>query len=220
MELINVTGYLAEEKLEIAKKFLVPKQLGEHGLAKDALKIDRTAMQAIIDEYTHESGVRGLEKQIAKIARVTAKKIALGEEYPAVIKKEHLKEYLGLPTNFHDLIKGNEAPGVVTGLAWTQMGGEILFVESSVSGGKGVMSMTGNLGDVMKESATIAYQYIKAHPEDGQNGFEDLRREGFARPRARRRHPEGRPFGGYHDGELDGVRAARPGPAPRHRDDG
>ncbi len=165
MELINVSGYLAEEKAEIAKKFLLPKQLKEHGIDSKTLKISPAGIKAIIDEYTHESGVRGLEKQIAKIARVTAKKIALGQEYPAVIKPEHLKEYLGLPTNFHDLQKGNEAPGVVTGLAWTQMGGEILFVESSVSAGKGVMTMTGNLGDVMKESATIAYQYIKAHPE-------------------------------------------------------
>ncbi len=165
MELINVTGYLAEEKMEIAKRYLVPKQLEEHGIGKKDLRIDKAALAAIIDEYTHESGVRGLEKQIAKIARVTAKKIALGETWPNVIRKEHLKEYLGLPTNFHDLQKGNEAPGVVTGLAWTQMGGEILFVESSVSAGKGVMTMTGNLGDVMKESATIAYQYIKAHPE-------------------------------------------------------
>ena len=164
MELINVTGYLAEEKMEIAKRYLVPKQLEEHGIGRKELRIDKTAMATIIDEYTHESGVRGLEKQIAKISRVTAKKIALGQDYPTVIKKNHLKEYLGLPTNNHDLQKGNEAPGVVTGLAWTQLGGEILFVESSVSGGKGVMTMTGNLGDVMKESATIAYQYIKAHP--------------------------------------------------------
>ena len=164
MELINVSGYLAEEKMEIARHYLVPKQLEEHGIDRRGLRIDKSALAGIIDSYTHESGVRGLEKQIAKIARVTAKKIALGEEYPKVIKKEHLKEYLGLPTNFHDIQKGNEAPGVVTGLAWTQMGGEILFVESSVSDGKGVMSMTGNLGDVMKESATIAYQYIKAHP--------------------------------------------------------
>ncbi|MBQ6556126.1 MAG: endopeptidase La [Bacteroidales bacterium] len=165
MELINVSGYLAEEKAEIAKQFLLPKQLKEHGIDSKALKISAAGINAIIDQYTHESGVRGLEKQIAKIARVTAKKIALGQEYPSTIKPEHLKEYLGLPTNFHDLQKGNEAPGVVTGLAWTQMGGEILFVESSVSSGKGVMTMTGNLGDVMKESATIAYQYIKAHPE-------------------------------------------------------
>ena len=165
MEMINVSGYLAEEKQQIAKKYLIPKQLAEHGMKKGTLKIDSSAINDIIAHYTHESGVRGLEKQIAKIARVTAKKIALEEEYPQTIKKEHLKEYLGLPTSFHDLQKGNEAPGVVTGLAWTQMGGEILFVESSVSEGKGVMTMTGNLGDVMKESATIAYQYIKAHPQ-------------------------------------------------------
>ena len=165
MEVINVSGYLAEEKIEIAKHYLVPKQLEEHGISKKALKIDNACLKAIIDNYTHESGVRGLEKQIAKIARVTAKKIAMEEEYPETIRKENLKEYLGLPTASHDAQKGNEVPGVVTGLAWTQMGGEILFVESSVSNGKGLMSMTGNLGDVMKESATIAYQYIKAHPE-------------------------------------------------------
>ncbi len=174
MEVINVTGYLAEEKMEIARKFLVPKQLEEHGIAKGTLKIDKSALAEIIDQYTHESGVRGLEKQIAKIARVSAKKIALCQEYPKVIRKEHLKEYLGLPVAFHDKQKGNEAPGVVTGLAWTQMGGEILFVESSVSNGKGVMTMTGNLGDVMKESATIAYQYIKAHPEMAKMSSEEF----------------------------------------------
>ena len=118
-----------------------------------------------MDEYTHESGVRTLEKQIAKVARVTAKKMALNEEFPRVIGPEHLKEYLGLPTAFHDDVKGNEGVGVVTGLAWTEMGGEVLFVESQVSDGKGNLSMTGNLGDVMKESAQIAWQYIKAHPE-------------------------------------------------------
>ena len=165
MEMINVSGYLAEEKYEIAKNYLLPKQLEEHGLDKSQLKIDKMAMTRIIDEYTHESGVRGLEKQIAKIARVTAKKIALEQDRPTTIKKELLREYLGLPINSHDKQKGNEAPGVVTGLAWTAMGGEILFIESSVSKGKGVLSMTGNLGDVMKESAQIAYQYIKAHPE-------------------------------------------------------
>ena len=165
MELINVSGYLAEEKMEIAKKFLLPKELKEHGIDSHKLKIDKAAMSEIIDKYTRESGVRGLEKQIAKIARVTAKKIAMEEEVPATIKKEHLREYLGLPTSFHDKQEGNEGVGVVTGLAWTQMGGEILFVESSVSEGKGQLSMTGNLGNVMKESTTIAFQYIKAHPE-------------------------------------------------------
>ncbi|MBR1510312.1 MAG: endopeptidase La [Bacteroidales bacterium] len=165
MEMINVSGYLAEEKLQIAHKYLVPKQLTEHGLKADELSISDGALQEIIDKYTHESGVRGLEKQIAKIARVTAKKMALEQEFPRIIGPEHLKEYLGLPTAFHDDVAGNEGVGVVTGLAWTEMGGEILFVESQVSAGKGNLSMTGNLGDVMKESAQIAWQYIKAHPE-------------------------------------------------------
>ncbi len=186
MEMINVSGYLAEEKYEIAKNYLVPKQVEEHGLEKSQLKFEKSAITRIIDEYTHESGVRGLEKQIAKVARVTAKKIALEEEYPAVIKKEHLREYLGLPTNSHDMQKGNEAPGVVTGLAWTAMGGEILFIESSVSKGKGILSMTGNLGDVMKESAQIAYQYIKAHPE-----MTGLTYEGFAEKDIHVHVPEG-----------------------------
>lgn len=174
MEMINVSGYLAEEKLEIATHFLLPKQLKEHGLAKKDLKADDEAIRTIIDEYTRESGVRGLEKQIAKLARVTAKKIALKEKHPRTIKKEHLKEYLGLPTNTHDMQEGNELPGVVTGLAWTSMGGEILFIESQASDGKGVLSMTGNLGDVMKESATIAHQYIKAHPELAKMTSEDF----------------------------------------------
>ena len=174
MEVINVSGYLAEEKMEIAKKYLVPKQLEEHGISKKALKISNPALAQIIDQYTHESGVRNLEKQIAKIARVTAKKIALDEPYPTTIKPEHLKEYLGLPTAMHDKQQGNEGVGVVTGLAWTQMGGEILFIESSISEGKGVLSMTGNPGDVMKESATIAYQYIKAHPELAKLSAEDF----------------------------------------------
>jgi ATP-dependent Lon protease len=165
MEMINVSGYLAEEKMEIARKYLIPKQLKEHGLTSDALRISREALEKIIEEYTRESGVRGLEKQIAKICRVSVRKMTMREKYYKTIKPAHLREYLGLPTNTHDIQKGNEAPGVVTGLAWTSMGGEILFIESSVSKGKGNLSMTGNLGDVMKESAQIAYQYIKAHPE-------------------------------------------------------
>jgi len=165
MEMINVSGYLAEEKLQIARKYLVPKQLTEHGLRADELQVSDAALQEMVDRYTHESGVRGLEKQIAKVARVTAKKMALGQEFPKEIGPEHLKEYLGLPTAFHDDVKGNEGPGVVTGLAWTEMGGEVLFVECQVSEGKGNLSMTGNLGDVMKESAQIAWQYLKAHPQ-------------------------------------------------------
>ena len=165
MELINVSGYLAEEKLVIANRFLLPKQIKEHGLKKPNLKISADAMKHIVEDYTSESGVRGLEKQIAKMARVTAKKIAMNEPMPKNIKKEDLKEYLGLPISQHDRQKGNEVVGVVTGLAWTEVGGEILFIESCVSKGKGALSMTGNLGNVMKESIQIAYQYIKAHPD-------------------------------------------------------
>ncbi|MBQ7468196.1 MAG: endopeptidase La [Bacteroidales bacterium] len=186
MEMINVTGYIEEEKMEIARKFLLPKQLKEHGLKRGQLKVDKGALEAIIDDYTRESGVRGLEKQIAKLARVTARKIAMNEELPYSITKNELKEYLGLPTAFHDKQDGNELPGVVTGLAWTAMGGEILFIESSVSEGKGVLSTTGNLGDVMKESAQIAYQYIKAHPE-----VTGLTAEEFAKKDVHLHVPEG-----------------------------
>ena len=174
MEMINVSGYLAEEKMEIAKRHLIPKQLEEHGMGSNLFKFSKSAIAKIIDEYTHESGVRGLEKQIAKAIRVTVRRMFMKEKTPKLLKPEHLKDILGLPTASHDLQKGNEAPGVVTGLAWTSMGGEILFIESSVSRGKGVLTMTGSLGDVMKESATIAYQYIKAHPELTEMPYEEF----------------------------------------------
>ncbi len=165
MELINVTGYLAEEKTAIAKGYLISKQREAHGLKEEQFALTDEAIGTIIDSYTRESGVRQLDRRIAEMARITAKKIALEEEHRSILEPAQIKEYLGLPTNFHDLQKGNEEPGVVTGLAWTQVGGEILFVECSLCEGKGVLSTTGNLGDVMKESATIAYQYLKAHPE-------------------------------------------------------
>ena len=165
MELINVTGYLAEEKVAIAEGYLLDKQREAHGLTKEQFQLSREAINTIIDSYTRESGVRNLDKQIAKMARLTAKKIALEEERKEVLGPDEVREYLGLPTNFHDMQEGNEEAGVVTGLAWTQMGGEILFVECSLSDGKGALSTTGNLGDVMKESAAIACQYLKAHPE-------------------------------------------------------
>jgi len=165
MELINVTGYLAEEKAAIAKGYLIKKQREAHGLTDEQFRMDDAAISLIIDSYTRESGVRTLDKQIAKMARLTAKKIAMEEERKDILGAEEVKEYLGLPTNFHDLQEGNEEPGVVTGLAWTQVGGEILFVECSLSEGKGNLTTTGNLGDVMKESACIALQYLKAHPK-------------------------------------------------------
>ncbi len=163
MEMIPVSGYLAEEKYHIAKDYLVPKQMDLHGLKPAQLKLNKAAIATIIDEYTRESGVRSLDKQIAKIARNMAKRIALEEEIPASITPKEVKAILGLPTNMHEIQKGNEATGVVTGLAWTEMGGEILFVECSLSEGKGSLTTTGNLGDVMKESAMIAYQYLKAN---------------------------------------------------------
>ncbi len=163
MEMIPVNGYLAEEKYHIAKDYLIPKQMELHGLKPAQLKLNKAAISTIIDEYTRESGVRNLDKQIAKIARNMAKRIALEEELPSAITPKEVKAVLGLPTNMHDIQKGNEAPGVVTGLAWTEMGGEILFVECSLSEGKGALTTTGNLGDVMKESAMIAYQYLKAN---------------------------------------------------------
>jgi ATP-dependent Lon protease len=165
MEMIQLSGYLAEEKYHIAKDYLIPKQIEAHGLKDEQLKFGEGAIEEIIDEYTRESGVRQLDKQIAKVARHNAMKIAMDEQPTDPIEVKDVKEILGLPTNMHDLQRGNEAPGVVTGLAWTEMGGEILFVECSKSDGKGMLTTTGNLGDVMKESATIAYQYLKAHPQ-------------------------------------------------------
>ena len=166
MEMIPLSGYIAEEKLQIAKNYLVPKQIAEHGLKKEQLALTDEAINEIIDEYTRENGVRQLDKQIAKIARHYATMVAKEEAVPESIGVKETKEVLGLPTNNHDLQKGNEAPGVVTGLAWTEMGGEILFVECSKSEGKGMLSTTGNLGDVMKESATIAYQWIKSNAKE------------------------------------------------------
>src|SRR5574344_614644 len=165
MEMIPVSGYLAEEKYHIAKDHLIPKQTEAHGLKANQMKLCKEAIETIIDDYTRESGVRNLDKQLATIARHTGMEIAMGENVKETITAKEVKSILGLPTNMHDMQKGNEAPGVVTGLAWTEMGGEILFVECSLSKGKGILTSTGNLGDVMKESTVIAYQYIKAHPE-------------------------------------------------------
>ena len=163
MEMIPLSGYLSEEKYHIAKDYLVPKQVREHGLKPEQLNFGKGAIEEIIDEYTRESGVRQLDKQIAKIARHNAMKVAMDEKVSETIEVKEVKDILGLPTNQHDLQKDNEAPGVVTGLAWTEMGGEILFVECIRSEGKGMLTTTGNLGDVMKESATIAYQWLKAN---------------------------------------------------------
>ncbi|HNR27610.1 MAG TPA: endopeptidase La [Bacteroidales bacterium] len=165
MEMIPINGYLAEEKRTIALKHLLPKQLEAHGLKPSQIKLGRQSIDVIINEYTRESGVRNLDKQLAKVARHVAKKIAFGEEYDPVLTPENIREILGVHRIIQDVQKGNEFPGVVTGLAWTETGGEILFVETSLSKGKGTLTTTGSLGDVMKESAIIAQQYLKAHAD-------------------------------------------------------
>jgi len=163
METIEITGYLVEEKLEIAKQHLLPKQLENHGVRVNQLSISNNLMEKIIERYTRESGVRELDKRIAKIVRVTAKNIASGIKYPSALTEQSLAGILGPSIYTRDIYSGNEHAGVVTGLAWTAAGGEILFVETSISKGSGKLTLTGNLGEVMKESAILALEYLKSN---------------------------------------------------------
>ena len=164
MEVIEINGYIPEEKLEIAKRHLIPKELDNNGFSKNEIKFGKSTILKIIEDYTRESGVRQLEKKIATVLRRVARRKASGDPYPTSIKADGLKEYLGAPDYSRDRYEGNEFAGVVTGLAWTAVGGEILFVESSLARGKGEkLTLTGNLGDVMKESAVIALQYLRSH---------------------------------------------------------
>ncbi|MCE5175725.1 MAG: endopeptidase La [Bacteroidales bacterium] len=172
MEIIDISGYLAEEKVEIASRHLIPKEMDNHGIHADKLQINKPAIKEIIESYTRESGVRELDKKIAKIMRKVAGKVAEDDSFTETITPEKVKDYLGMVEFTRDRYQGNEYAGVVTGLAWTSVGGEILFIESSLSKGKaGKLTLTGNLGDVMKESAVIALEYIKAHAS--QIGIED-----------------------------------------------
>ena len=163
MEVIDINGYLLEEKIEIAKRHLVPKQMKEHGLKKSQLLFSDSILEKIIEEYTRESGVRYLEKLIARMIRSNAKFIVQGEKYNKTVRIEDLRRVLGPEPYQKDRDIKLQIPGVATGLAWTPVGGEILFIEASLSKGKGTLTLTGNLGDVMKESATIAYEYLKSH---------------------------------------------------------
>ncbi|MDR2232423.1 MAG: endopeptidase La [Tannerella sp.] len=166
MELIEVSGYIIEEKIEIAIKHLIPKQMTSHGIPLNKIKFTRPAVQLIVESYTRESGVRELEKKIAKIMRKLARAIAVKEDAPEIIKPEMIDKYLGAEEYTLDKYQGNQYAGIVTGLAWTAVGGEILFVESSLSKGKGgKLTITGNLGDVMKESAILALEYVHAHAD-------------------------------------------------------
>jgi ATP-dependent Lon protease len=165
LELIEVSGYLVEEKIEIAKRHLIPKQLENHGLKNTDVTFSKEVIELIIDGYTRESGVRELDKKLAKIIRRIAKKIAFEEPYNKKLSKADIREYLGVIEFSKEKYQGNDFAGVVTGLAWTAVGGEILYVETSLSKGKGALTLTGNLGDVMKESAMLAHEYLKSHSE-------------------------------------------------------
>jgi len=165
MEIIDVSGYIQEEKVAIAQRHLLPKQLKEHGIEKPQLKLSASTLKTLIQNYTRESGVRGLEKQVAKMVRYVAKSIAMEEEYIQNPKPEDLNTIIGPQKVFHDLYENNQVAGVVTGLAWTSVGGDILFIESALAKGKGLLNITGNLGKVMKESATIALEYLKANAD-------------------------------------------------------
>ena len=162
MEVIEITGYTIEEKMEIAKRHLLPKQLEEQGLKKEQLHLNKDAIEHIIENYTRESGVRGMEKVIAKVVRNAAKSIAMGQKYNVNVTDKDLAKILG-PAHAKDRYQGNDVAGVVTGLAWTSVGGDILFIETSITRGTGKLTLTGNLGDVMKESAVIALEYLKSH---------------------------------------------------------
>lgn len=166
MEIIEVSGYLLEEKREIAKRHLIPKQLENHGVEAGHIEFPDEIIDMIIEKYTRESGVRSLDKVIAKIVRQVARKVAMNKKFEVVLDAGKVKEYLGSPIFSREEYQGNDLPGVVTGLAWTSVGGEILFIEASSGKGKGHLSLTGNLGEVMKESATLALEYIKSHADE------------------------------------------------------
>lgn len=166
MEMINISGYIAEEKMEIAKRHLIPNQLKNNGMEEDSLKFPSKTIDHIIINYTRESGVRGLDKKIAEVVRGYAQKVVNNEEFSSTVSVDDVKKILGKPTYYPEIYEGNDYVGVVTGLAWTAVGGEILYIETSYSKGKGALTLTGNLGNVMKESATIALEYVKSHAED------------------------------------------------------
>jgi len=166
MEVIDISGYTVEEKVEIAKRHLLPKQLKNHGLTSDDIKLDRKNIEKVIEGYTRESGVRGLDKVIAKLVRYAAVKRAKNEDYTPKLDAETIREILGPVKIVKERYQNNDFAGVVTGLAWTPVGGDILFIESSLSRGKGALNLTGNLGNVMKESARIAMEYLKSHASE------------------------------------------------------
>ena len=163
MEIIHVSGYSIEEKVQIAKNHLVPKQLKNHGLTTEHIVLETPILAQIIQQYTRESGVRELDRQLARVMRAVAKKVAMEEAYDVKLSKTSVNDLLGIKRYSNDLYQEKQPPGVAVGLAWTSVGGDILFIETSISKGKGKLTLTGNLGDVMKESATTALSFLKAN---------------------------------------------------------
>jgi ATP-dependent Lon protease len=185
MEIIEVNGYTVEEKIEIAKNHLIPKQLEAHGILKKQFSIEKKVIEKVIEEYTNESGVRGLDKMIAKLVRNRARQIAVGETFSVKVTEADMNSILGVGRARTKSIN-NDVAGVVTGLAWTSVGGDVLFIESSITKGKGKLTLTGNLGEVMKESAIIALEYLKSH-----SNLLDLEQEVFDKYNVHIHVPEG-----------------------------
>ena len=163
MEIIEVNGYLQEEKVEIARRHLIPKQLKEHGLRAEQVEIPDETLVALVQNYTRESGVRSLDREVAKLMRWVARRVAMDETYTTRIEPAQLEDILGIARVQPDQYEGGDLPGVAVGLAWTSVGGDILFIEAGLSKGKGGLTLTGNLGEVMKESATTALSYLRSH---------------------------------------------------------
>ena len=220
MEVIRLAGYTEDEKLEIAKRHLVPKQLDEHGLNPEHLVFTDKSLKAIINTYTREAGLRNFEREIAAIARKVARKAAEGETRTVRVTPGSLQRFLGAPKTRPEERLKKDSVGIATGLAWTATGGDVLFVEATIMKGKGRLTLTGHLGDVMKESAQAALSWARSHARIPRHQGRGLRDERPARARAGGRHPEGRALGRHHHGDGDPLRAHGLGRPRRRRDDG
>ena len=221
MEVLEIAGYTEEEKLKIATDHLVDKQVKNHGLTAEYIRFTPDALRQVIRGYTREAGVRNLEREIGALCRKVARRRAEGDEAPIEVTPDVVVEMLGAPRFLdEEMEERTKDPGVAIGLAWTPAGGEVLFIEASRMAGTGSLTLTGQLGDVMKESARAALSWLRTHARGvrHRSGFLQERRD--ARPRAVGRHPEGRPVGGRDDGDGDGLRADRTPRTRRYRDDG
>ncbi len=218
MDVIQLSGYTEEEKLQIAQRYLVPKQLEAHGLDAGQVELDEDALRTIIREYTREAGLRNLERRIADVCRKAARRIAEGETGHLHLDEAAVREALGPRRFAGEVRKRTSDPGVATGLAVTAVGGDVLFIEATAYPGKGRLQITGQLGDVMQESAQAALSWVRSHAERARARSGLVRRARRPHPRSRRGGAEGRPVGRDHDG--DGDRLARRAAGPSRRRSG